>query len=111
MLAGEVDADLSCSQIVTKPCMPTVATKANASVTPPNWASTPHDAVTIRRSSAARTAGGDGVRQEGAEHGSEHGRDGRQDDRVDEGRDDLRLDQGGDVAQAGAGCCRPGTPR
>ena len=36
--------------MVTKPCIPTVATKANASVTPPNWASTPHSAVMIRRS-------------------------------------------------------------
>jgi hypothetical protein len=36
---------------VTKPDRPMVAMKANARVTPPNWASTPDRAVTTRRSS------------------------------------------------------------
>ena len=33
-------------QPVTRPAEPIVAMKANASVTPPNWARTPHAAVT-----------------------------------------------------------------
>ena len=39
-----------CSHSVTKPVKPNVARKAKASVTPPNWASTPQAAVTTRRS-------------------------------------------------------------
>jgi len=38
-----------CSQWVTNPSNPTVATNAKASVTPPNCASTPHKEVTSRR--------------------------------------------------------------
>ncbi len=34
---------------MTKPLSPIVAMNANASVTPPNWASTPHAEVTTRR--------------------------------------------------------------
>src|SRR5450759_51047 len=39
-----------CSQRVTNPWNPTVATNAKASVTPPNCASTPHSEETMRRS-------------------------------------------------------------
>ncbi len=38
-----------CSHTVTNPVKPNVARNANASVTPPNWASTPQAAVTTRR--------------------------------------------------------------
>ena len=34
---------------MTSPAGPIVARKANASVTPPNWASTPHADVIVRR--------------------------------------------------------------
>ena len=39
--AGEVRAEAVCTHIVSTPLSPTVARNANASVTPPNWASTP----------------------------------------------------------------------
>ena len=37
------------SSLVTIPCSPIVAMNANASMTPPNWASTPAAASTIVR--------------------------------------------------------------
>src|SRR5262245_39718292 len=44
----------SCRKVVTNPDSPMVAMKANASVTPPSWASTPEAAVTARRSGPSR---------------------------------------------------------
>ena len=42
---------------MTKPLSPIVAMNANASVTPPNWASTPQAEVTSRRTTLSGPAG------------------------------------------------------
>ena len=87
------------SSVGTSPDSPSVAIQAKASMTPPNWASTPLAAVTTRRSSPRGAAVDDRVGDHGA-HGraDERGHPGQQ-HAVDQGVPDVGVAELADVGE------------
>ena len=95
---------------MTRPWMPIVAMNAKASMTPPNWASTPAAASTTVRSDAVGPAAEQGVADDRAEDGTDHGGERRDPERASEGLEDRRLGETGEVVRAWAGRRRRRSP-